>query len=112
MEANQDRRKFLASAAGAAAFTIIPRHALGGPGYVAPSDKITLAYIGVGTKGLREMLDLLTLPDIQIVAVCDPNKSAGAYRDWDANSLLNSVRRAIGKPDWGFPGVIPGTGRR
>jgi len=108
METNQDRRKFLASAAGAAAFTIIPRHALGGPGYVAPSDKITLAYIGVGTQGLREMLDLLTLPDIQIVAVCDPNKNVGAYRDWDGNSLLNSIRRVIGKPDWGFPGVIPG----
>ena len=39
---------------------------------VAPSDKITLAYIGTGTQGLREMLPLLQLPEIQIVSVCDP----------------------------------------
>jgi predicted dehydrogenase len=107
MALNQDRRKFLSSAAAAAAFTIVPRHVLG-QGHVPPSDKINLAYIGVGTQGLREMLDLLAVPEIQIVAVCDPNKSVGAYRDWDGNSLLNSVRRSIGKPEWGFSGIIPG----
>jgi len=107
MASNQDRREFLTAAAGVAAFTIVPRHVLG-QGFVAPSDKITLAYIGTGTQGLREMLNLLAAPDIRIVAVCDPNKFVGTYRDWDSNSLLNSIRRAINKPDWGFPGVIPG----
>jgi hypothetical protein len=48
------RRKFLlAGGAAATAFTIVPRHVLGGPGFVAPSEKITLAYIGCGTQGLR-----------------------------------------------------------
>ena len=108
MASDQDRREFLASAAAAAAFTIVPRHVVGGQGFVAPSDKITLAYIGVGTQGLREMLDLITVPDIQIVAVCDPNKDVGSYWDWNSTSLLNSIRRVIGKPDWGFPGVVPG----
>ena len=107
---DQNRRKFLGTAAGAAAFTLVPRHVLGGPGYVAPSDKITLAYIGVGTQGLREMLDLLPVPEIQIVAVCDPSKDAVEYRDWDRNSLLNNIRRTLGKPDWraGSEGTIPG----
>ena len=108
MASDHDRREFLASAAAAAAFTIVPRHVVGGQGFVAPSDKITLAYIGVGTQGLREMVDLLTVPDIQIVAVCDPNKNVGSYWDWNSTSLLNSIRQAVGKPDWGFPGVIPG----
>lgn len=50
------RRKFiLAGGAVAAGFTIVPRHVLGGPGFVPPSEKITLAYIGCGTQGLREM---------------------------------------------------------
>jgi hypothetical protein len=49
---------------------------LGGPGFVAPSEKVTLAYIGCGTQGLREMCDLLTMPEIQIVAVCDPVKES------------------------------------
>jgi len=69
------RRKFIASAGVAAAgFTIVPRHVLGGAGFVAPSEKITLAHIGCGTQGLREMPGLLSMPEIQIVAVCDPVK--------------------------------------
>ena len=41
-----DRRKFIKTAAtGALALTIVPRHVLGGPNYVAPSDKLTLAYV-------------------------------------------------------------------
>ena len=107
---DQDRRKFLGTAAGVAAFTILPRRVLGGPGYVAPSDKVTLAHIGVGTEGLREMLPLLSVPELQIVAVCDPNQHASGYRDWSANGILNSVRRTLGKPDWwaGAEGTIPG----
>src|SRR5205085_9770894 len=63
------RRKFVElTAATAAAFTIVPRHVLGGKNYVAPSDKITMAYIGVGTQGIRELLPLLAQPQIQVVA--------------------------------------------
>src|ERR1051325_5402933 len=84
MTSETNRRKFLGTAAGAAALTILPRHVLGGPGYVAPSDKITLAHIGVGTEGLREMMGLIQAPEIQIVSVCDPNKDAVGYRDRSA----------------------------
>ena len=110
MTSDPNRRKFLGTAAGAAAFTIVPRHVLGGPAEVPPSDKITLAYIGTGTQGLREMLNLLPVPEIQIVAVCDPNQHAAGYRDWSANGILNSIRKTLGKPDWwaGGEGVIPG----
>jgi len=45
-----NRREFLAPAAVGLALTVVPRHVLGGPGYVAPSDKITIAYIGCGTQ--------------------------------------------------------------
>src|SRR5271157_3201987 len=78
-----DRRRFLEKAAGAAAaFTILPRHVLGGPQFVAPSDKVTLAYIGLGTQGIRELMELLPSNDIQVVAVCDPNKDSNDYVDW------------------------------
>jgi predicted dehydrogenase len=106
----QDRREFLGAAAGAAAFTIVPRHVLGGQGGVAPSDKITLAYIGTGTQGLREMPAMLTIPEIRIVAVCDPNQHAAGYFDWSTNDIVNQVRKVLGKPDWwaGREGTIPG----
>ena len=46
------RRKFLArSAAGVGAFTIVPRHVLGGAGHVPPSEQLTKAVIGVGGMG-------------------------------------------------------------
>ena len=47
---NLNRREFLAPAATTAALTLVPRHVLGGPGYVPPSDKLALAYVGCGTQ--------------------------------------------------------------
>jgi len=110
MTSESNRRKFLGTAAGAAAFTIVPRHALGGPNYVPPSDKVTLAYIGNGTQGLREMLNLLAAPEIRIVAVCDPNRDATGYRDFGRDSLLKGIRQALKKSDWrpGSEGTVPG----
>ena len=106
MSPEPNRRTFLTAAA--AAFTIVPRHVLG-QGFIAPSDQITLAYIGAGTEGLREMLALLASPQIRIVAVCDANKHAVGYRDWSPDGLRNQIRSALGKPDWDVgAGEIPG----
>jgi Oxidoreductase family, C-terminal alpha/beta domain/Oxidoreductase family, NAD-binding Rossmann fold len=97
-----NRRQFLGSAAAASmAVTIVPRHAIGGAGYVAPSDMITLGYIGCGTQGLREMASLLPNPAIRIVAVCDPNKFTTDYVDWSQNSIRDSIRKALGDNSWG-----------
>ena len=95
------RRDLLAPVAAGLALTLVPRHVLGGPGYVAPSDKITLAYIGCGTQGTRELLQLMTIPEIQITAVCDPVKDGTNYVDWSTNGIRDSVRRALDKPTWG-----------
>ena len=110
MTHTMNRRKFLETAAVSACFTIVPRHVLGGSGVVPPSDKITLAHIGTGTEGLREMTQLIAIPEIQIVAVCDPSKYSFGYRDWGKDSLLNQMRNALGKPGWraGTGGTIPG----
>jgi len=98
---NMNRREFLAPAAAGLALTIVPRHVLGGPGYVAPSDKLTLAYIGCGTQGTREMLRLIATPGVQITAVCDPVKDGTNYVDWDKTGIRDSVRKVLENPDWG-----------
>ncbi len=50
------RREFLGTgAAAAAAFTVVPRHILGGTGYTAASDQINVAGIGVGGKGRSDV---------------------------------------------------------
>ena len=96
------RREFLGSAAAASlALTVVPRKVLGGPGYIPPSDKITLGYIGCGTQGLREMTALIANPALQIVAVCDPNKFSTNYVDWSINDVKNGIRNALGDKTWG-----------
>lgn len=102
MKNNINRREFLGSAAAASmAFTIVPRHVVGGKGHIPPSDKLTLAYIGCGTQGIREMSDLLKNPRIQIVSVCDPNRFSTNYVDWSPYDIRNRMRQATGNNSWG-----------
>ena len=101
------RRHFLGKSAGAAlAFSIVPRHLLGGPGFVPPSDKVNIAFIGVGAQGLRVMLHFLKEPDVQGVAVCDVNKASADYPQWDTHEFSKSVRSLLGVDsgwDWLSP---------
>ena len=60
-----------------------PRHVLGGAGYIAPNDKITLAGIGTGGQGSQNMVRLHRFDEIQVVAVCDVNREGGGYLSWN-----------------------------
>lgn len=101
------RREFLAQSATAAiGFSIVPRHVLGGPGFIPPSDKVNLAFIGVGSQGMRVMLKFLHEPDVQGVAVCDVNKSGANHPQWSTHEFCNSVRNLLGVSsgwDWLSP---------
>jgi predicted dehydrogenase len=72
------RREFLATTtSAAAAFTIVPRHVLGGPRFVAPSDKVNVAIIGAGGQGRTNARALFQEEDCQIMALADPAE------EWD-----------------------------
>ena len=58
-----------------AAFSVVPRHVLGGPKFVAPSEKINIAIIGCGGQGRTNVRALFNHPDAQIIAVADPIES-------------------------------------
>jgi predicted dehydrogenase len=91
------RRQFLArTAATAASVTIVPRSILGGVDQVPPSGKINVAFIGVGSQGLRVMLSFLRQEDVQAVAVCDPNQESADYPQWSKNEFCDAVRRLLG----------------
>ncbi|AKQ47752.1 hypothetical protein TH63_15030 [Rufibacter radiotolerans] len=63
------RRTFVKGAGLAvASFYFFPRHVLGGPGFVAPSDKLNIAGIGVGGRGASVLRNMATQ---NIVALCD-----------------------------------------
>ena len=100
MTTDINRRAFVGAAVASGAISIVPRHVLGGAGYVAPNDKITLAQVGIGTQGIRELGGLLAAPEVQIVAVCDPNADSNDYVEWGKNGIRNTIRKYLGKPDW------------
>jgi len=107
LESPLSRRNFLAQTATAAlGFSIVPRNVLGGAGYVPPSDKVNIAFIGVGSQGLRVMLRFLRQPDVQGIAVCDPSKTGANYPQWDTHEFCHSVRELLGVQsgwDWLSP---------
>jgi predicted dehydrogenase len=70
------RRKFLKTAvATTAVFSIVPRHVLGGAGFVPPSDKVNIALIGAGGQGRTNVRELFKQPDAQVIAIADPAES-------------------------------------
>jgi len=89
---------FRRTALAAAGLVIVPRHVLGGKSYLAPSDTLTRAVIGVGGMGLAH----LAYPGARLLAVCDVDaghiktalETAGpgvkAYRDF---------REVLARPD-------------
>jgi len=100
MASELDRRSFVGAAVASGVFSIIPRHVLGGAGHVAPSEKVALAHIGMGTQGFRELGPLLADPAIQIVAMCDPNADSNDYVEWGKDGIRNTIRNLLGKPTW------------
>jgi hypothetical protein len=112
MSSELNRREFLTGAAAAAAtFTIVPRRVLGGPGHVAPSDKITLACVGFGTQAIREIGGILASPEVEVVAVCDVDRDGAGYLEWGKNQIRDGIRRLLENPAWregaaGVPGGL------
>jgi len=106
------RRNFIRKAGFTfAALTIVRRQVLGGPGYTPPSEKITLAGVGVGGVG-HGQLQACEKQGCQIVALCDVDEQyAGkSYRRWpqarryrDYREMLQSEKDIdavyVGTPD-------------
>jgi predicted dehydrogenase len=71
-----NRRNFIGkAAAGAAAFTVIPRHVLGGNGYIAANDKINIGYIGTGKQISTLLNGIGKCEGTVTLAACDVFKS-------------------------------------
>src|SRR5215212_8077516 len=88
------RRRFLRdSALSAAGFMIVPRHVLGGKGFIAPSDRLTVAGIGAGGKGESDLANFFKSGKADIAFLCDVDDRRAAntvkkfpqakyYKDW------------------------------
>jgi predicted dehydrogenase len=77
---NISRRRFLRSAAGASVGAlgfpyIVSSSALGQGGAVAPSERVVIGCIGVGSQGSGNMRGFLGKKGAQVVAVCDVDRN-------------------------------------
>ena len=76
MTASLSRRKFLSRAAAfVAAPYIIPASALGLDGATPPSERIVVGCIGIRGRGLHDLRWMIGNPDVQVVAICDLQKT-------------------------------------
>ena len=102
------RRRFMSRAATVAAFTVVPRHVLGGPRRVAPSEKLNIAGIGVGGRGGG---DLRGVESENIVALCDVDwqSAAGAFRRYPNARKYRDFREMLDKEGDGIDAVVVAT---
>jgi predicted dehydrogenase len=73
-----NRRQFFRSVARTASVAvplIIPASALGRAGRIAPSERIVMGSIGVGNMGSGDMSAFMSIPEVQVVAVCDVKRA-------------------------------------
>lgn len=78
-DAPLSRREFLErSALGASAFTVVPRHVLGGPEHTAPSDTVYLGCIGAGGMGGADIDGLSEVEGTEIAVLCDVDEERAA----------------------------------
>jgi len=102
-----DRRQFLSGFMSSVFFPyVIPSSVLGKTN-IAPSDRITMGYIGVGGRGKQVMRSLMGQRGCQILAVCDvdTNRLSEArnivndqYGNSDCTAYRN-YRRLLGRTD-------------
>ncbi len=79
LSSKRSRRQFLKTTVKTGAIltapAIIPSSVLGRDGAVSPNNRIILGGIGIGNRGSFDLRMLLREPEIQCVALCDPQKS-------------------------------------
>jgi predicted dehydrogenase len=101
------RRTFLA---GIGLATIVPRHVLGGRGFVAPSERVNLAGIGAGGMGGGDVATLAKL-GVNVVALCDVDdaRAAGSYKAFPKARRYKDFREMLDKEARHIDAVSVGT---
>jgi len=100
IKANESRRNFIkAGAMAAAGFMIVPRHVLGGTGFIAPSDKLQVAGIGAGGKGSSDINAFFESGKADIAYLCDVDdrRAAGSVKKFPKAKYYKDFREMLDK---------------
>jgi predicted dehydrogenase len=102
------RRRFMKGTAAVAAFTVVPRHVLGGRRQVPPSEKLNIAGIGVGGQGAG---DIQNVSGENIVALCDVDRrqAAETFKKFPNAKQYSDFRVMLEKEDKNIDAVVVAT---
>ncbi len=107
----RSRRNFLAAAGGASlGLLIVPRHVLGGAGFVPPSERVNLAGIGAGGMGGGDIATHAR-NGANIVALCDVDeqRAAGSFGNFPQARRYKDFRVMLDKEAKNIDAVTVGT---
>jgi predicted dehydrogenase len=82
------------AAVGLSGITLVPRHVLGGRGYVSPSDKLDIAGIGAGGRGVDD-LEGVSSQNIVALADVDERQAADSYRKYSHAKRYKDFRKML-----------------
>ncbi|MGI8581720.1 MAG: Gfo/Idh/MocA family protein [Chitinophagaceae bacterium] len=109
---NNTRREFIRNTAIAATgFIILPRHVLGGKGFVAPSDRLLIAGVGVGGKGESDIANFFKSGKADIAFLCDvdDNRAATSVKNFPKAKYYKDWREMFDKESKHFDAVSVST---
>jgi len=100
----------MGAAASAGAFTLVPRHVLGGPAHVPPSERLNIAGIGVGGRG-QSNIQALSDEKQNIVAMCDVDwaHASGIFRRFPNAKRYKDFRQMLDDEDKNIDAVVIST---
>jgi len=110
--ADNSRRNFIkTSALAAAGFMIVPRHVLGGKGFLAPSDRLQVAGVGVGGKGESDIANIYKGGKSDIAFLCDVDdrRAAGSVKRFPKAKYYKDYRQMLDKESKNIDGVVVST---
>jgi Oxidoreductase family, NAD-binding Rossmann fold len=105
------RRKFLRdSTMAASSFFIVPRHVLG-RGFIAPSDRLTVAAIGAGGKGADDLRNFFGSGKVDVAYLCDVDdrQAAKSIATYSKAKYYKDFREMLDKEHKHFDAVSVST---
>ncbi|MEJ5961926.1 Gfo/Idh/MocA family protein [Pedobacter immunditicola] len=106
------RRNFIKNTAIAAAgFMIVPRHVLGGKGFLAPSDRLYVAGVGVGGKGQSNLNNIYKGGKADIAFLCDVDdrRAAASVKNFPKAKYFKDYREMLDKEAKNIDAVVVST---
>ncbi|MFN8253613.1 MAG: Gfo/Idh/MocA family oxidoreductase [Ferruginibacter sp.] len=109
---NSSRRNFIRNTiAATAGFYILPRHVIGGNGFIAPSDRLTVAGIGAGGKGESDINEFFKSGRADIAFLCDVDErqAAASRKRFPKAKFYKDYREMLEKEHKNFDAVSVST---